>query len=94
MHQHPRSPARTPSFPTRPGSVRADDQRGQDFGSNSHSSDTRANSLRNPGVEAGTESVDYAQRNTVPAKEAVAKLNQIISVWAIELYLLISYMKY
>ncbi|TQB76487.1 autophagy protein 13 [Monascus purpureus] len=89
MHQHPRSPARTPSFPTRPGSVRADDQRGQDFGSNSHSSDTRANSLRNPGVEAGTESVDYAQRNTVPAKEAVAKLNQIISNYHTKAALLI-----
>lgn len=80
MHQHPRSPARTPSsFPARPSSARAEDQSRQDSGLNAQSSDTRTNTAEDAAAAAdsGIESMDHAHR---PTKEAIAKLNQIISV--------------
>ena len=69
MHQHPRSPA-----PTAPSvSARSNSPRSQDV-PNSPTSDIRMNNSRGSGSEA--ELSEEAQK----AKEAMTKLNQIISV--------------
>ncbi|KAI9926761.1 hypothetical protein ASPWEDRAFT_121227 [Aspergillus wentii DTO 134E9] len=77
MHQHPRSPApAAPTFPNRSNSTRPEDQRERAVTPNSP---TRENNSRGLGIETGSESADQAQKNTPPGKEAMAKLNQIIS---------------
>ena len=81
MHQHPR-PAAPTSFPSVPGPARGDDQ-GQSLESESQPPDGRTINTRGSGIETGTESVDHAQRNAAPPREAVANFNQIISVSAI-----------
>ncbi|KAJ5619876.1 Autophagy-related protein 13 [Penicillium lagena] len=83
MHQHPRSPAvpsPTPNVSSRPTSARADDLRDQEPTTpSSPTADIRTNLTKGLGIEAGSESADQVQRNAAPGKEAMAKLNQIIS---------------
>jgi hypothetical protein len=80
MHQHPRSPAvpsSAPSFPPRP--TTRDDLRDQDSTPSSPTVDMGSNSARGLGIEPGSQ--PEQARNAAPAKEALARLNQIISVW-------------
>ncbi|EAW11297.1 putative autophagy protein Atg13 [Aspergillus clavatus NRRL 1] len=77
MHQHPRSPAPVaPTSSTR--STRSTDHRELDTGPNSPALDVRMHSSRGLGIETGPE-YEQTQRNPQPAKEALGKLNQIIS---------------
>lgn len=84
MHQHPRSPAvqpPTPNVSSRPTSARPDDLRDQEPTiPSSPTADIRTHPTKGLGIEADAESADQIQRNAAPAKEAMAKLNQIISV--------------
>lgn len=85
MHQHPRSrspPATvSPSPSSRANPTRTENSRDQVPGSSPQSPEVGSNNLRGPGVEAGAESFEQAEKNgEAPAKEAIAKLNQIISV--------------
>ncbi|KAE8354685.1 autophagy-related protein 13 [Aspergillus coremiiformis] len=74
MHQHPRSPAPTaPTSSARPNSSRS---RELDYRPNSPAVDVRVQNSRGLGIEA--EPVSPGQ-TAQPAKEAIAKLNQIIS---------------
>ncbi|KAH2201586.1 autophagy protein 13 [Aspergillus fumigatus] len=78
MHQHPRSPApAAPTSSTR--SNRSTDHRELDTDPSSPSSDVRMHNGRGLGIEPETEPSEQVQRNTQPAKEAMAKLNQIIT---------------
>ncbi|KAL1970025.1 hypothetical protein VTN77DRAFT_6430 [Rasamsonia byssochlamydoides] len=79
MHQLPRTPVTaTPTGPPRPSSTRLDSSRDQDTESNGQSSNAGADATRGLGIDAGVEASEQAQKTT-PAKEAMAKLNQIIS---------------
>ncbi|KNG83580.1 putative autophagy protein Atg13 [Aspergillus nomiae NRRL 13137] len=74
MHQHPRSPAPTaPTASARPNSSRS---RELDHRPNSPAADVRAHNSRGLGIEAEPGSPGQTVQ---PAKEAVTKLNQIIS---------------
>ncbi|KAJ6049467.1 hypothetical protein N7499_011931 [Penicillium canescens] len=78
MHQHPRSPAvpsSAPSFPSRP--TTRDDVGDQDSTPSSPTVDMGSNSARGLGIEPGSQ--PEQARNAAPAKEALARLNQIIS---------------
>ncbi|OJK02317.1 hypothetical protein ASPACDRAFT_76716 [Aspergillus aculeatus ATCC 16872] len=76
MHQHPRSPAPPPpASATR--SSRSEDNREQDTRPTSPAFDPRTSS-RGLGIETGPESPEQSQARR-PSKEAIAKLNQIIS---------------
>ncbi|KAL3487665.1 autophagy-related protein 13-domain-containing protein [Aspergillus germanicus] len=73
MHQHPRSPA--PAAPTSSARPRSQDQ---DRRSNSPAFDIRTHSNRGLGIETESDVADSAP-SLQPGKEAVTKLNQIIS---------------
>ncbi|RAL16275.1 putative autophagy protein Atg13 [Aspergillus homomorphus CBS 101889] len=75
MHQHPRSPA--PPAPVATRSSRSEDNREQDPRPTSPAFDPRTSS-RGLGIETGAESPEQSQTRR-PSKEAIAKLNQIIS---------------
>ena len=76
MHQHPRSPAPTaPASSARPNSSRS---RELDYRPNSPAADVRVHNSRGLGIEAEP---DSSGQTIQPTKEAIAKLNQIISVW-------------
>ncbi|GAD96094.1 autophagy protein Atg13, putative [Paecilomyces variotii No. 5] len=82
MHQHPRTPPVTasPANSARPGTGRSNLSRESEAGSSSpQSGEVGTNNPRGLGIETETESSEQAQRNPAPAKEAMAKLNQIIS---------------
>lgn len=82
MHQHPRSPAvppAAPKVPSRPTTAR-DDLREQDPVPASPSADIKTVSARGQGIDSGSEHAEQT-REATPGKEAMAKLNQIISVW-------------
>ncbi|KAJ9273371.1 putative autophagy protein Atg13 [Paecilomyces variotii] len=82
MHQHPRTPPVTasPANSARPNTVRSNLSRESEAGSSSpQSGEVGTNNPRGLGIETETESSEQAQRNPAPAKEAIAKLNQIIS---------------
>ncbi|KAL2819676.1 autophagy-related protein 13 [Aspergillus granulosus] len=73
MHQHPRSPA--PAAPTSSARPRSQDQ---DHRSNSPALDLRTHSNRGLGIDTESDTGDSAP-SVQPGKEAVTKLNQIIS---------------
>ncbi|BAE57484.1 unnamed protein product [Aspergillus oryzae RIB40] len=74
MHQHPRSPAPTaPTSSARPNSSRS---RELDYRPNSPAADVRVHNSRGLGIETEP---DSSGQTVQPAKEAIAKLNQIIS---------------
>ncbi|KAJ5081588.1 Autophagy-related protein 13 [Penicillium alfredii] len=78
MHQHPRSPA-VPSAPNVPRLTSArEDLREQELAPSSPTVDIRTNTTRGLGIDPGTEPSEQT-RNMAPGKEAMAKLNQIIS---------------
>lgn len=80
MHQHPRpSVTAPPTSPPRPSSTRFDRQRDQDAELSRPSSNAGSDTTRGLGIDAGVEASEQEQKAT-PAKEAMAKLNQIISV--------------
>lgn len=80
MHQHPRSPITAPpTGPPRASSTRLDSQKDQDTESKRQSSNAGSDITRGLGIDAGVEASEQEQK-TAPAKEAMAKLNQIISV--------------
>lgn len=80
MHQHPRPPVTAPpTSPPRPSSARLDSQRDQDAESNRPSSNAGSDTTRGLGIDPGVEASEQEQKAT-PAKEAMTKLNQIISV--------------
>lgn len=84
MHQHPRSPAVPPSapkVPSRPTTGR-DELREQDPIPASPSVDIKTVPARGLGIDSGSEHAEQT-RDTAPGKEAMAKLNQIISVCAL-----------
>jgi autophagy-related protein 13 len=82
MHQHPRpapvtaSPANSP----RTNPAKTNNPRDRDPESNAPQAEAGANNVSGLGIEGGTETLEQAQPNTVPAKEGVTKLNQIIQV--------------
>ena len=76
MHQHPRSPA--PPVPSRSNSNRPYDPREQDVRANSPTVDSRPNTGRGLGI--ATEPSEQVEKSPAPSKEAMGKLNQIISV--------------
>ncbi|PWY70980.1 putative autophagy protein Atg13 [Aspergillus heteromorphus CBS 117.55] len=79
MHQHPRSPApQAPPPATKPSTARSDDRREQDLRPSSPAFDPRVQTGRGLGIdtEPGSPEQTHAPQ---PAKEAIAKLNQIIS---------------
>ncbi|PYH91946.1 hypothetical protein BO71DRAFT_458624 [Aspergillus ellipticus CBS 707.79] len=79
MHQHPRSPApQAPPSATRPSTTRSDDRREQDLRPSSPAFDPRVQTGRGLGIEAEPGSPEQTHAPQ-PAKEAMAKLNQIIS---------------
>lgn len=85
MHQHPRSPAvpsaaptAAPKVPSKPTTAR-DDLREQDPVPASPSADIKTVSARGLGIDSGSEYAEQT-REAAPGKEAMAKLNQIISV--------------
>ncbi|KAL1982098.1 hypothetical protein VTN96DRAFT_1753 [Rasamsonia emersonii] len=79
MHQHPRPPVTAPpTSPPRPSSARLDSQRDQDAESNRPSSNAGSDTTRGLGIDPGVEASEQEQKAT-PAKEAMTKLNQIIS---------------
>jgi autophagy-related protein 13 len=80
MHQHPRSPATaTPTGRPQAISTRTEGSRDQDAESSQLASNTGLDKARGLGIDAGTEASEQEQKAT-PAKEAISKLNQIISV--------------
>lgn len=85
MHQHPRSPevsSPAPKLPSKPTAAR-DDSKERDSNPTSPSVDIKTNNLtRGLGIDAGSESAEQP-REAAPGKEAMAKLNQIISVWTL-----------
>ncbi|KAJ5583244.1 Autophagy-related protein 13 [Penicillium sp. DV-2018c] len=79
MHQHPRPPAAPSSAP--PSSHRAtarDDHREQDIAPSSPTVDMGSSSGRGLGIEPGPQPAEQA-RNAAQGKEAMTRLNQIIS---------------
>ncbi|KAJ5595192.1 Autophagy-related protein 13 [Penicillium hispanicum] len=80
MHQHPRSPAvpsPAPKLPSKPNSARDDARENEPYPA-SPTADLRTNSTKGLGIDAGAESTAQA-KEAAPGKEAMAKLNQIIS---------------
>ncbi|KAF9888194.1 autophagy protein 13 [Aspergillus nanangensis] len=79
MHQHPRSPApQAPSSSTRSNLSRSIDRRDPENRPSSPAPDVRAYQSRGLGIDTEAESSEQAQ-NAQPTKEAISKLNQIIS---------------
>ncbi|KAJ5168796.1 Autophagy-related protein 13 [Penicillium canariense] len=82
MHQHPRSPAvpsPAPKITAKPASAR-DDRKDADSVPPSPSTDGRSHPAKGLGIDAGAEQASEAQRDPgPPGKEAMTKLNQIIS---------------
>ncbi|OJJ45499.1 hypothetical protein ASPZODRAFT_69585 [Penicilliopsis zonata CBS 506.65] len=78
MHQHPRSPAPTaPGFPSRSKQTYPSAHREQ---VSEPSPDTRTSSTaRGLGIDTGAEPQDQSQKTTAPGKDAIVKLNQIVS---------------
>ncbi|KAF7593486.1 autophagy protein 13 [Aspergillus hancockii] len=74
MHQHPRSPA--PAAPTSSTRSTSSRSREPDYRPNSPAADVRVHSSRGLGIETEP---DSPGQTVQPAKEAIAKLNQIIS---------------
>jgi autophagy-related protein 13 len=70
------SPANSP----RTNPARTNNPRDRDPESNIPQAEVGANNVRGLGIEEETETLEQGQTNTVPAKEVVAKLNQIIQV--------------
>lgn len=86
MHQHPRSPAApsaAPKLSSKPTTTR-EDLREQDATPASPSTDIKTNPTRGLGIDSGSEHAERA-REAAPGKEAMTKLNQIISVWGLVL---------
>lgn len=81
MHQHPRSPVvpAAASKVPRPTATREDLREQQDATPASPSSDIRAIPARGLGIDSGSEHAEQT-REAAPGKEAMGKLNQIISV--------------
>lgn len=81
MHQHPRSPAvPSPAPKLPPKSTPAREDLKDDSTPSSPTTDIRTNTTKGLGIDAGAESSEQA-KEAAPGKEAMAKLNQIISVW-------------
>lgn len=78
MHQHPRSPA-PQATSARSNLSRSAERRESENRPTSPAADPRVQQSRGLGIETESGSIDPAQ-STQPSKEAVAKLNQIISV--------------
>ncbi|PYI12729.1 hypothetical protein BO78DRAFT_9209 [Aspergillus sclerotiicarbonarius CBS 121057] len=79
MHQHPRSPApAAPPSATRPSATRSDDRTEQDIRPTSPAFDPRVHTSRGLGIETETGSPEQTPTSQ-PAKEAIIKLNQIIT---------------
>ncbi|KAJ5292975.1 uncharacterized protein N7443_008928 [Penicillium atrosanguineum] len=79
MHQHPRSPAVPSSAPRLSSNLPArDDPREHDSVPPSPSTDMRTNSARGLGIDAGADATGQT-REAALRKEAITKLNQIIS---------------
>ncbi|BCS04607.1 putative autophagy protein Atg13 [Aspergillus luchuensis] len=79
MHQHPRSPApAAPPSASRPGANRSDDRRDQDLRPNSPAFDPRVQLTRGLGIETEARSSGQTSSSR-PAKEAILKLNQLVS---------------
>ncbi|CAG8892432.1 unnamed protein product [Penicillium egyptiacum] len=77
MHQHPRSvPSPAPNFPPRP--TARDDRREQEATPSSPAVDMGSNSARGLGIEPGPQPSEQG-RNAAVGKEALTRLNQIIS---------------
>ncbi|KAJ5237292.1 hypothetical protein N7489_007383 [Penicillium chrysogenum] len=78
MHQHPRSsvPSPAPNFPPRP--TARDDRREQEAAPSSPTVDMGSNSARGLGIEPGPQPSEQG-RNAALGKEALTRLNQIIS---------------
>ncbi|KAJ5959639.1 Autophagy-related protein 13 [Penicillium vulpinum] len=79
MHQHPRSsavPSPAPNFPPRP--TARDDRREQETAPSSSTVDMGSNSARGLGIEPGPQPPEQG-RNAALGKEALTRLNQIIS---------------
>ncbi|KAJ5616839.1 hypothetical protein N7537_001953 [Penicillium hordei] len=79
MHQHPRSstvPSPAPNFPPRP--TARDDSREQEATPSSPTVDTGSTSARGLGIEPGAQPSEQG-RNAALSKEALTRLNQIIS---------------
>lgn len=75
MHQHPRSPApAAPPSASRPGANRSDDR------PNSPAFDPRVQLTRGLGIETEARSSGQTSSSR-PAKEAISKLNQLVTVW-------------
>ncbi|KAH8427603.1 putative autophagy protein Atg13 [Aspergillus melleus] len=77
MHQHPRSPAPQAPASSRSSLSRSADRRDPDFRPNSPTADVRIQHSRGLGIE--TEPASEQSQSRPPGKEALAKLNQIIS---------------
>ncbi|GES63720.1 putative autophagy protein Atg13 [Aspergillus terreus] len=77
MHQHPRSPV-PQATSARSNLSRSAERRESENRPTSPAADPRVQKSRGLGIETESESIDPAQ-STQPSKEAVAKLNQIIS---------------
>lgn len=82
MHQHPRSAPVTasPANSPRTNPARTNNSRDRDPESTLLQADVGVNNVRGLGIEEGNGALEQGQTNTVPAKEVVAKLNQIIQV--------------
>ncbi|CAP80720.1 autophagy protein 13 [Penicillium rubens] len=78
MHQHPRSsvPSPAPNFPPRP--TARDDRREQEAAPSSPTVDMGSNSARGLGIEPGPQPSEQG-RNAALGREALTRLNQIIS---------------
>ncbi|KAE8147378.1 autophagy-related protein 13 [Aspergillus avenaceus] len=74
MHQHPRSPA--PAAPTSSARTNVSRSRESDYRPNSPTVDAKVHSSRGLGIETESE---MSGQTVQPAKEAMAKLNQIIT---------------
>ncbi|PWY68110.1 hypothetical protein BO94DRAFT_561010 [Aspergillus sclerotioniger CBS 115572] len=79
MHQHPRSPApAAPPSATRPSATRSEDRREQDIRPTSPAFDPRVHNSRGLGIETESGTPEPTPTSQ-PAKEAITKLNQIIT---------------
>ena len=83
MHQHPRSPPVTasPANSPRTNPARTNNRRDRESESNTTQNlEVGANNLRGLGIEDGAEVFEQDQSTSAPAKEVLAKLNQIVQV--------------
>ncbi|KAK2761686.1 autophagy protein 13 [Arachnomyces sp. PD_36] len=80
MHQHPRSTPATasPAASPRTNPARTNNRRDRDPDTNTQNSEVGDNIIRGLGIEDGAEAFEQDQNTLTPAREALAKLNQIV----------------